>query len=139
MSIYANTRSDEDDQQFLMPQMRHHREIRQNELLRSRRFLVWKLWKYWQHKIRARVVRRLAGLQSTDPVEDRQWPSVKRSSRVRLFKWSWRGQLQRTRHCCKNIRPHAKQRLSSRRSSHHYASQQCVNRHVKQQIGKFWR
>ena len=65
-----------DDYQFRMLRMRHHREIWQNQLLRSRRLLVQKLWRCWQHKSSPHVVRGYSGLQSTTiTVQVSHWAS----------------------------------------------------------------
>ena len=50
--------------QFRMPYVRHHYEIRKNELLRPRWLLVWRLRKRWERKRWSHVVRGHSSLQS---------------------------------------------------------------------------
>ena len=70
-----------------MPQMQRHWQIWQNELLRSRRFLVQKLWRWWLPKFWTLVVRRHPGLQSTIDAQRSHWSWTKRCStnRYRFF------------------------------------------------------
>ena len=71
---------DNDDHGFRMSQMRHHREIWENELLRSQWFLVQKLRRCWQRQTRSHVVRGHPGLRNTVAVQGSHRPTVERGS-----------------------------------------------------------
>ena len=69
--IYVNNSSrDIGDCPARVPQMRDHREVWEKQLLWSGRFLVQTLWRCWEHKTSAHVVRRYPGLQITLTVQD---------------------------------------------------------------------
>ena len=128
------TRHD-DNHRLRMSRMRHHRNIREKELLWSRRCLVQHLWRCWEHETSPHVVRGYPGLQNTTTVvQGSRWSATKRCStkRHRFFSWCWHGKRQSSHRDQQNVCIHVSQHFSKINVRHKV---DCYgNQHTRQRV-----
>ena len=123
----------DDDHRSRMPQMRQNQEIWQTELLRSRRFLVQKMWRCWQRKASAHMARGYPGMQGTTRVQGSNCPATKRSTkRDRFFSGCCQYKLQSSHRGYQN----ANQQFNgkARQNVDCHVARRCVDRHARPRV-----
>ena len=98
----VTTSTSHDNANYLrMPQVRHHSEIRENELLWSRRFLVWKVQNCSEPKFRSHVARGYSGLPITAVRGDGGPTALLPTKKQRLFRrYRYRYEIQSSHGGC---------------------------------------